>query len=52
MNEEAEPSRLGLGIFICLIAYLFFITASSLVQSFSKDIPIVQIVFKHLKIWR
>ncbi len=45
MKEESAPSKLGLGIAISSVAYLFFITASSLVWSFPKETPIVQILF-------
>lgn len=34
-----------LGISICLIAYIFFVTASSLVWNFGSQFPTVQIVF-------
>ncbi|MBI3508805.1 MAG: DMT family transporter [Chlamydiia bacterium] len=45
MTYEPPPHRLGFGITICLIAYLFFITASSLVGSFQGRFPTIQIIF-------
>jgi drug/metabolite transporter (DMT)-like permease len=45
MRHEETPSRLWLGILISLIAYLFFISASSLVWSFKGSFPVVQILF-------
>lgn len=45
MEEEKSPPRLGLGIFISLVAYIFFISASSLVFSMKRLFPIVQILF-------
>ncbi len=45
MAHEATPSRLGLGITICLIAYVFFVTASSLVWDFQDRFPTIQIIF-------
>ncbi len=45
MKQESVPSRLGLGIIISLVAYLFFVTASSLVWSFQGAFPTVQIIF-------
>jgi len=45
MKQEQIPSRLALGITICLIAYVFFVTASSLVWSFKKTFPTIQIIF-------
>ncbi len=44
-SEESTPPRLGLGIFICLIAYVFFVTASTLVWDFGVRFPTVQILF-------
>jgi drug/metabolite transporter (DMT)-like permease len=43
--EESPPPRLSLGIAICLIAYVFFVTASTLVSSFDDPIPTVEIIF-------
>jgi drug/metabolite transporter (DMT)-like permease len=43
--KESTPPRLLLGISISLVAYLFFITASSLVWGVSDRFPTVQIVF-------
>ena len=43
--EEATPPRLALGIAISLIAYVFFITASTLVWNFGERFPTVQIIF-------
>src|SRR5579872_5531713 len=45
MHYETTPSRLGLGIVICLIAYLFFVTASTLVWDFQARFPTIQIIF-------
>ncbi len=45
MKQEAIPPRLGLGIVISLVAYCFFISASSLVWSFRGSFPVVQIIF-------
>ena len=45
MKQEETPSRLGLGISISLIAYLFFITASSLVWSFQGAFSTIQVIF-------
>jgi drug/metabolite transporter (DMT)-like permease len=45
VKQEATPPRLGLGIFISLIAYVFFVVASSLVASFRGSFPVVQILF-------
>ncbi len=45
MKEESEPPRLGLGIGISLIAYLFFITSSSLVWGFPQGTPVIQMIF-------
>ncbi len=42
--EQASP-RLALGITICLFAYIFFVTASSLVFSFEGKFPTIQIIF-------
>lgn len=49
MTEEHSQTRseahLGFGITIALIAYIFFITASSLVWSFAGRFPTIQIIF-------
>ncbi len=45
MLQEQTPPRLILGIGISLIAYLFFVTASSLVWNFQGRFPTIQIVF-------
>lgn len=45
MKHEETPPRLALGIFISLFAYVFFVTASSLVASFQGYFPVVQILF-------
>lgn len=45
MGYEKTPHRLGLGIAICLIAYVFFVTASSLVWDFQSRFPTIQIIF-------
>lgn len=45
MKHEETPPRLGLGIFISLFAYVFFVIASSLVASFQGSFPVVQILF-------
>lgn len=45
MTKEHRPPRLALGIGIALIAYIFFVTASSLVCSFKKAFPTIQIIF-------
>ncbi|MBI5272414.1 MAG: DMT family transporter [Chlamydiia bacterium] len=44
-NQEPLPHRLALGVGICVIAYLFFATASSLVWNFRGKFPTVQILF-------
>jgi drug/metabolite transporter (DMT)-like permease len=44
-SVESTPTRLGLGITICLIAYIFFVTASTLVWNFGVRFPTVQIIF-------
>jgi drug/metabolite transporter (DMT)-like permease len=44
MRTEEAPSRLGLGISIALVAYIFFVTASSLVWSFRGRFPTIQIL--------
>lgn len=43
--EESTPPRLLLGITTSLIAYVFFVTASTLVWHFGVRFPTVQIVF-------
>ncbi len=45
MKHEETPPHLALGIFISLIAYLFFISASTLVSSFVGEFSTVQIIF-------
>lgn len=45
MKQEQTPPRLALGISICLVAYIFFVIASSLVWSFKNTFPTIQIVF-------
>lgn len=45
MQHEQKTSHLALGIGICLIAYIFFVTASSIVWSFKKIFPTIQIIF-------
>lgn len=45
MKSEPTPQNLGLGIAICLVAYLFFVTASSLVFRSSSAFPVIQIIF-------
>lgn len=45
MSHEQTPPRLGLGIAICLLAYVFFVTASSIVWSFKAIFPTIQILF-------
>ncbi len=45
MTVEEEPPRLLLGILISLIAYVFFVTASTLVWNFGIRFPTVQILF-------
>lgn len=43
-NEQTSP-RLALGISISLLAYVFFVTASSLVWNFGNRFPTIQIIF-------
>ncbi len=45
MEQEQTPHRPALGILIALLAYVFFVTASSLVWSFKKTFPTIQIIF-------
>lgn len=45
MRNEQTPPRLVLGISIALIAYIFFVTASSIVWSFRGRFPTIQILF-------
>lgn len=45
MAEEPTPPRLSLGIAISLIAYLFFITSSSIVWNLKAGIPLIQVIF-------
>src|SRR6187431_901698 len=42
---ESTPHRLSLGIAICLIAYVFFVTASTLVSTFDDPFPTIEIIF-------
>ncbi len=44
MSHEHTPTRMGLGITCALIAYVFFVTASSLVRTVPK-IPTIEILF-------
>jgi drug/metabolite transporter (DMT)-like permease len=44
-SHEVPPPRLLLGVFICLIAYIFFVTASTLVWNFGVRFPTIQILF-------
>lgn len=43
-SEQASP-RLAMGIAISLFAYIFFVTASSLVWNFGDRFPTIQIIF-------
>ena len=45
MHHEETPPHLFLGISISLVAYIFFVSASSLVWSFRGSFPVVQILF-------
>ncbi len=45
MRQEQTPPRLALGITISLFAYVFFVTASSIVWSFRGQFPSIQIIF-------
>lgn len=45
MKDEATPERLWLGIIICLFAYMFFVSASTLVASFRGSFPVIQMIF-------
>jgi drug/metabolite transporter (DMT)-like permease len=45
MKQEETPTRLGLGIAISLAAYLFFVTASSIVWSLHGAFPTIQALF-------
>jgi drug/metabolite transporter (DMT)-like permease len=42
---EPTPARLKLGIFITIVAYLFFAAASALVYNFRGRFPTIQIIF-------
>lgn len=44
-QPESPPQRLLFGISICLVAYIFFVTASTLVWNFGIRFPTVQIIF-------
>lgn len=45
MSSEQTPPRLSLGILISLLAYVFFVTASSLVWKVRGRVPIIQVIF-------
>lgn len=45
MKHEQAPPRLALGIAISLIAYVFFVTTSSIVWTFNGRFPTIQIIF-------
>src|SRR6185295_9019600 len=45
MRHEQVPERLSLGIILSLVAYVFLVTASSLVWSFQSEFPTIQIIF-------
>lgn len=45
MSKDALPPRLGLGIAIALVAYMFFVTASSLVWTLRSRIPVIEVLF-------
>lgn len=45
MKQEQTPPRLTLGISLSLLAYVFFVTASSIVWSFKATFPTIQIIF-------
>lgn len=45
MAHEPAPPKLSRGITISLIAYLFFVCASSLVWNFQGKFPTIQIIF-------
>ncbi len=45
MSSEQSHPRLALGIVISLTAYIFFVIASSIVWSFKKIFPTIQIIF-------
>ena len=45
MKEEETPASLNKGIVVTLVAYVFFIMASFLVQTFPTSFSVVQIVF-------
>jgi len=45
MEHEEPPQRIGLGITIALTAYIFFVTASSIVASFKAQFPTIQVLF-------
>lgn len=45
MSQDSLPHRLGLGVSLSLIAYLFFVIASSLVFGFRQTFPTIQIIF-------
>src|SRR3990167_7043272 len=46
MTHESVPSRLPLGISLSLLAYIFFVAASSLVFSLKRGhFPVIQVIF-------
>lgn len=45
LDSEQPPPHLIRGIFVSLCAYLFFITASTIVWNFSGDFSTIQIIF-------
>lgn len=45
MSKEDHPAHLGLGIAISLFAYMFFVTASSLVWTLRERIPVIEVLF-------
>jgi len=44
-STSFSPPHLVRGIIICLCAYLFFISASTIVWNFAEDFPTIQIIF-------
>lgn len=45
MKHEEVPPQLKKGVLICLVAYLFFITASTTVWSFVQAFSTIQVIF-------
>lgn len=45
MSTEQGGTRLTYGIIVALIAYIFFVTASSLVWNLKGRVPIIQVIF-------